>query len=44
MSCKCKEVKEELKDLRHRVWMMDVPHPTLPVYREWHEKVQTIMG
>lgn len=29
--------------LRHLVWEQDVPHPTIPEYRELHEKIQKIL-
>ena len=34
------QVLEKIKLLRHRVWLRDIPKPTVPEYRELHEKIQ----
>ena len=33
-----------LEKLRYEVWLEDVPNPTTPEYREFHEKIQRILG
>ena len=37
------EMREKLEVLRDFIWMRDIPHPTIPEYREWHENIQTIL-
>lgn len=39
-----KEIVERLEQLRHEVWLNDVPHPTTPEYVELHEKIQSILN
>jgi hypothetical protein len=34
---------ERLNDLYETVWGEDIPNPTIPEYRELHEKMQKIM-
>jgi len=34
---------DKIIELRDIVWGMDIPHPTIPEYRELHEKIQTII-
>jgi len=37
------EMREKLEVLRDFIWMRDIPHPTIPEYREWHENIQAIL-
>ena len=34
---------EQMRELREFVWMQDIPSPTIPEYRELHEKIQAIL-
>lgn len=36
-------VLEFLEDLRDEVDMEDIPHPTIPEYKEHHESIQRIL-
>lgn len=38
-----KYLEESLKRLRHQIWSKDIPSPTTPEYREWHENCQKFM-
>jgi len=38
------ELKEKIDKLRQMAWEMDIPHPTVPEYRELHEKMQKIIN
>lgn len=38
------ELKEKIDKLRQMAWEMDIPHPTVPEYRELHEKIQKIIN
>jgi len=35
--------KEKLEELRKFVWLRDIPYPTVPEYREMHQKIQEIL-
>ncbi len=37
------EMREKLEALRDFIWMRDIPNPTIPEYREWHESIQAIL-
>ena len=45
MDCeKCNEnYKKIIEELRELVYMEDIPHPTIPEYREHHESIQKIL-
>ena len=34
---------EKIKQLRHNVWLKDIPSPECPEYIELHEKIQSIL-
>ena len=36
-------LRESLVSVREMIWNKDVPHPTTPEYREWHENCQKFM-
>jgi hypothetical protein len=40
---KCDHLIEKIKELRKIVWLSDIPSPTIPEYRELHEKMQNII-
>lgn len=35
--------RESLESLREMIWSKDIPSPTTPEYREWHENCQKFM-
>jgi hypothetical protein len=37
------ETLENMKLIRRKIWDFDVPHPTTNEYREFHEKMQSIL-
>lgn len=37
------KTRAKIEQLRHLVWMQDVPSPTVPEYVELHNKIQKIM-
>lgn len=36
-------LRAALRDVRELIWNKDVPHPTTPDLREWHENCQKFM-
>ena len=40
---KCWDTSQTIEELREYVWMMDIPHPTVPEYVELHERIQKIL-
>lgn len=40
---KYKNIQDKIQELRELVWLQDIPHPTIPEYRELHEKMQKIL-
>ncbi len=40
---KCLYLGQKIRDLRELVWMEDIPHPTVPEYKELHEKITKIL-
>jgi len=38
-----KILKEKIKRLRELVWGEDIPHPTIPEYKEHHESIKKIL-
>jgi len=39
----CRALRDQLGKLRAFVWRKDIPHPTIPEYREHHEAIQKIL-
>lgn len=38
-----KELIEKLEELRHEIWLCDIPSPTCPEYVEHHEQIQRFL-
>ena len=36
--------RAKIQELRKLVWGKDIPHSTVPEYREWHEACQEILS
>lgn len=36
-------VIDDLNEIHERLWEVDIPHPTVPEYREHHEQIQKLM-
>ena len=36
--------KERIEELQHKVWLLDIPSPTVPEYIELHECIQKILS
>lgn len=37
-------MKDKIEELRQLVYMEDIPHPSIPEYREHHESIQKILS
>ncbi len=40
----CNATYEWIQKLRYEVWLRDIPHPTVPETREFHDKMQEILS
>lgn len=38
------DILHKVEELRYIVWGEDIPHPTVPEYREHHESITKILG
>lgn len=36
-------VIDDLNEINEKLWEVDIPHPTVPEYKEHHEQIQTLM-
>jgi len=38
------KLRAKIEELRELVWLNDIPHPTIPEYKEHHESIQKILN
>lgn len=36
-------VIDDLNEINEAIWEIDIPHPTIPEYKEHHEQMQDLM-